>query len=366
MNRFSVLLEKYTYLILAFVNVIIYIIVPRIGIYDWDKEILYTLYIKESVFHLNSLPYYLWNNNGLGFFPVINHSGLFIGYPETLLFSPWIIFLSFIEPILFLKLFYLVHFLLAIVGILLLARLLNWRRNQLRVFSGLFLLSPIIIQHVAIGYSPWINLFLFPLLMYFLLHKNRRVSNIICAMICAVIILQGGIHIAVWFLGFIFLLKFWQAIYFKKLGEILDFLGILFLTGVLSFARIYSSFLTFKDFWQPNFPGFSLRSFLSMAFKLPFFFISRIDDIEGYFEFYIDGVPYWDGGVYWGPFLVILFILLIILFMKSIRKSEGLFYRDSIPILLSSLSLLLINSRFYFTSDRIFGRRRCRKIPVPF
>jgi hypothetical protein len=50
MNRFSVLLEKYIYLILVFVNVIIYIIVPRIGIYDWDKEILYTLYIRKVFF----------------------------------------------------------------------------------------------------------------------------------------------------------------------------------------------------------------------------------------------------------------------------------------------------------------------------
>ena len=348
--KLSSFLEKYVYLVLTLAMAVIYVIVPRTGIYDWGKEILYTQYIKESVFRLKSLPYYLWNNNGLGFFPVIRHSGLFIGYPETFLFSPWIIFLSFLEPILFLKLFYLVHLILAVIGILLLARMLKWDSVQLRVFSGLLLLSPLIIQHVAIGYSPWINLFLFPVLVYFLLHKNRIVSVIGSAMICALVILQGGIHVAVWFLGFIYFTKFWQVVFYKKMSEILDFLGVFILSGVLSFVRIYSSFLTFKDFWQPTFPGFGLRSFLSMALKLPLFFSSGIDDVEGYFEFYFDGVPYWDGGVYWGPFLVILFFLLIILLLKSIRKVAGLFHRDSLPILLSSLSLLILSSGSIYSS----------------
>ena len=355
--KLSSFLEKYVYLVLALAMAIIYVIVPRTGIYDWDKEILYTQYIKESVFHLKSLPYYLWNNNGLGFFPVIKHTGIFIGYPETLLFSPWIIFLSFLEPILFFKLFYLVHLIMAIIGIFLLARTLKWDSVQLRVFSGLLLLSPLIIQHVAIGYSPWINLFLFPLLVYFLLHKNRIVSVIGSAMICALVILQGGIHVAVWFLGFIYFMKFWQVVFYKKMSKILDFLEVFILSGVLSFARIYSSFLTFRDFWQPTFPGFSLWSFLSMALKFPFFFSSKIDDIEGYFEFYIDGVPYWDGGVFWGPFLVILFFLLIILLLKPIKKIGGLFHRDSLPILLSSLSLLFLSSGSIYSSITVFISR---------
>jgi len=361
-------------LVFAFVLAIVYLLDPRTGIYDWDKEILYTQYIKESVFNLKSLPYYLWNNNGLGFFPVIKHSGFFIGYPETLLFSPWIIFLLFFEPVLFIKLFYLVHMVMAVIGILLLARLLKWDNAQLRMFSGLFLLSPLIIQHVAIGYSPWINLFLFPLLAYFLLHKNRTISVMGSAMICALVILQGGIHIAVWFLGFIFFYKFWQAAANKTIREILDFLGIAILSGVLSFARIYISLMTFKDFWQQTFPGFSLRSFLSTALKLPLFFSSAIDDIEGYFEFYIDGVPYWDGGVYWGPFLIILFSVLVILLLKSIRKDNRLFHPEFLPILISSLSLLVLAfgntfssiSRFISRLTGIPGIEGVEKYPFRF
>ena len=179
-----------------------YIFVSRAGVYDWEKEIFYIQYIKQSIFHFKTLPYYLWNNNGLGNYPVIAQGNLFIGNPETLLFSPWIFFLSVLKPVVFLKLFYLIHLMLAIIGILLLARKLNWDNRQLRIFSGLFLLSPIILQHIAIGYTPWINLFLFPLLMYFQFCKKRSVSVIGSAMVYSLIILQGGIHIAVWLLGF--------------------------------------------------------------------------------------------------------------------------------------------------------------------
>lgn len=348
--KLTAFVKRYIYFILSFLLALYYISVSRAGVYDWEKEIFYIQYIKQSIFHLKTLPYYLWNNNGLGNYPVIAQGNLFIGNPETVLFSPWIFFLSVLKPVDFLKLFYLIHLILAVIGILLLARKLNWDIRQMRIFSGLFLFSPIILQHIAIGYTPWINLFLFPLLMYFQFYNKRLVSVIGSAMVFSLIILQGGIHIAVWLLGFILFTKLWQAILYKNISAFLDFFGVIFLSGLLAFARIYFSFIALHDFWQQSFPGFSISSFLQMALKLPLFFLGKIDDIESYFEFKIDGLPYWDAGVYWGPFLIVILSLLVFLLFKS-KKQEGNFVNKfSLSILLSSLSILILSFGNIFSS----------------
>jgi hypothetical protein len=199
------------------------------------------------------LPIFLWNNNGLGNYPIIGQSNLFIGNPETLLFSPWIFMIAFLNPVAFIKLFYIIHLAFAVIGIILLARRLGWNNLQMRIFSGLFLLTPIILQHIAIGYTPWINLFLFPLLMYFQVSKKRLISVFGGALVYSLIILQGGIHVAVWLLGFIFFMKIWQALLFKNISDILDLFGMILLSGFLTFARIYSSFIALNDFWQRSF-----------------------------------------------------------------------------------------------------------------
>jgi len=349
--------EKYLYFVLAALLAAYYLLSPRTGVYDWEKEIFYIQFIKESIFNLKALPIFLWNNNGLGNYPVIGQSNLFFGNPETLLFSPWIFMTAFLNPVTFYKLFYIIHLAFAVIGLILLTRRLGWSNLQSRIFSGLFLLSPIILQHLAIGYTPWVNLFLFPMLLYFQLLEKRSVSVIGSAMIFSLIVLQGGIHIAVWLLGFMFLLKLSQACLFKRFSALLDLFGIMLLSGLLAFARIYFSFITLHDFWQPSFPGFSISAFLQMALKLPLFFSGDIDDIERYFEFKIDGLPYWDAGVYWGPFLIFVLSLIAFTLLKSKKRGKSSIDKNTLSILVSSLGILILSFRKIFSSMAAFLSR---------
>ncbi len=320
-----------------------FVLISRAGVYDWEKEIFYLQYIKESLLRFRSLPYFLWNTNGLVNYPLLAQNGLFIGNPETLLFSPWIFLSAFLKPVAFIKLFYLVHFALAIIGIILLSRRLGWSDRQIRLFSGLFLLSPIILQHLAIGYTPWINLFFLPLFMYFLLVNQRSLSIIGSAMVVSLVILQGGIHVALWLLIFLALKNISQALLDKKGTPLLDLLSTFGLTGLLTFARLYASFQALHDFGQRTFPGFTARAFLKMALELPLFFGGDIDDIERYFEFKIDGIPYWDAGVYWGPFVVLILVSVVLLTIKFLEREKRGAHRDFLPILFSSLGLWLLS-----------------------
>ncbi len=331
--KIKAFIARNAYFLIAGSLALYYLIVPQTGIYDWEKEIIYLRYIRESLFTFQSMPYYLWNTDGLEYYPLLAQTGLFISNPETLLFSPFIFLVAWLKPVAFIKVFYLIHLILGMAGILLLSRRLAWDNRQLRIFAGLFLLSPIILQHLAIGYTPWINLLLFPLLMFFLLSPRRMFAILGGAMVLALIILQGGLHVAVWLAAFSALIKLWQACLSKRLAPLLDLLGIGLLTGLLAFARLYTAFLVLHDFSQHTFPGYSTGAFFKMALKLPLFFSGNVDDIESFIEFQLDGIPYWDAGVYWGPFLVLV-MAVAALFAVKVLKREQRQVQSEIPALL--------------------------------
>jgi len=101
-----------------------------------------------------------------------------------------------LTPALFLKILFFIHYLLGVGGLFKLCTSLGFDQRQTRVFSALFLLSPIFFQHTAIGYLSWINLFLFPWLIYFQLHPNRLTTSLGTAAIFAITLLQDGTHVA--------------------------------------------------------------------------------------------------------------------------------------------------------------------------
>lgn len=306
MTRF---LQKHAYAILFFLFLAAFVVYPNVGIYDWDKEILYTTYIKSAIQNDQQLPYFLWNSASLEGYPAVDQSAFFISNPETMLFTPFLPLLLLCSPAFFLKLLVLLNALAGYAGILALGKRMKWSNAQSRIFSILFLFSPIIIQHVAIGYLPWVNLYLFPWLLYFLVDDHTLGCGIGSGMVLAVILLQGGLHPFVW-------LVFFSTFYIvllalmRKRGRIVWSLPIsLGSAALLALPRLYLSLQSFGDFTQRFFSGYSLSGFLKWALIPPFFTPSSMDDIEYFIEGYIDGVPYWDGEVFWGAVLLLSLLL---------------------------------------------------------
>ena len=345
-DRLYIFLKKHIYSMIAFIAFIVFWIHPNYGIYDWYKEILYVEYIQISTFDFHSLPVFLWNNSQFIGYPAAEQSGLFIGNPETLLFSPFTPLLLFFKPILFLKTFVFLNFLVGFSGLLVLARKLEWTTTQKRVFSGLFLLSPIVIQHISLGYTPWTNLFLLPWLLLFLITHRPFIGGIGSGIVLALILLQGGIHVFVWFSAFLILVIFIQAISSRSVNKIAHIPAAFLTSALLAFPRLFFSLQVFNEFSQSFFSGFSLRGFFEYVMIPPVFLIKDMDNIETLIERYVDGVPYWDGAIFWGFLLILVIFLPVILYesnKKSVRRRKSDYRLFIYPVAGASLILLLFS-----------------------
>ena len=342
----SRLFREHGYSLLAFTAILIFLFYPNVGIYDWEKEVLYCEFIKQSILDYKVFPMFLWNTGHLAGYPAVDQSALFVSNPETLLFSPFIPLLLIIPPTVFLKLLVLIHFLIGWTGIQALSRTCGWQARQTRIFSALFLFSPIIIQHIAIGYLPWINLFFFPWLFYFLLHDNVLKKWLGSGIVLALMMLQGGVHVFVWSGFFVDFFSFFQTILRKDLKSLL----LILISGIsaclLALPRVFPSFQSFGTFEQKFFSGYSLHAFLKWALIPPFFTPSTMDDIEFFIEGYIDGVPYWDGSLFWGFLLICVIVLPFVIELSSKNKDKPEIpnRKPDILALAASSTLILILS----------------------
>ena len=336
------------YVILVMLALCIFLFYPNVGIYDWDKEVLYTAYIKTSLQDFHQFPYFLWNSAELAGYPAVDQSAFFPANPETLLFSPFLPFLLFLSPPVFLKFMVVIHALIGIAGVFALGKRLAWDQKQIAIFSALFMLSPIVIQHIAIGYLPWMNLYFFPWLLFFLFSKKPVQRCLGSGMVLAITLLQGGLHVFVWMAFFMVVYDLACAVAYKKVSVLLQTLLTVVATVLLALPRFYLSLQSFSSFSQKFFSGYSLRAFLQWGLIPPFFTPQSMDDIEYFIEGYIDGVPYWDGEVFWG-FLLVLIVLLPWMFsylhrekdqaVKPLKQVEAVAFASVILLLLSFGSL---------------------------
>ena len=314
--------KGYFYILLAGIFLFVFLVDSRTGMYDWGKEMTYFNVIKISLTQYHSLSLFWWNPQVYGGYPAISVSSFFLANPETFSFSPFIFLLFWMDTLVFMKILVCVICAIGIIGILKLSRKLNWQDGQCRIFIALFLFSPIIIQHLAIGYFPWINLYLFPWLIFYLIDEDIIRKVLGCSSILALILLQGGVHPFVWFvvfIGFYCVVRFIQKPGFRI---ILFMVALIALSTLLSLVRITTSAQTFADFQQKFFNGYSLNGFITWGLTPPVFTPSDMDDIEPYIESYNNGVPYWDGAIYWGAVLPLVLILFIVLADKKIFHKE--------------------------------------------
>ena len=318
----SNLFRERGYSLLVLAAVLVFLFYPNVGIYDWKKEIQYCEFIKLSILDYKVFPMFLWNSGQLAGYPAVDQSAFFVSNPETFLFSPFIPLLLILPSAVFLKLLVLIHFLIGWAGIQVLSRTCGWQARQTRIFSALLLFSPIIIQHVAIGYLPWINLFFFPWLLNFLLHDNQLKKWLGSSIVLALMMLQGGLHVFVWSGIFVAFFGFFQTMLRKDVRSLLITLISGLSACLLALPRVFTSFQSFSTFGQKFFSGYSLRAFLKWALIPPFFTPPTMDDIEFFIEEYIDGVPYWDGNLFWG-FLLICVIVLPLVIRLSLKDKDN-------------------------------------------
>ncbi len=342
MNNLQSLWRKgYLYIGLAALLMLVFLLDARVGIYDWAKEIAYFDYIRISLVRFHTLPLFWWNPQAFIDYPAIGQSAFFIANPETFVFSPFILLLFLFDTILFMKILVLLFFAIGVVGLFALRRQLQWRDDQFRIFIALFLFSPIIIQHVSIGYFPWLNIYLFPWLLFFLLNEKTSSQVVGIAGVLALTLLQGGTHVFWWFSLFIGLFYLFRFIYKPGFKLFLQVVLVVCLVVLLAGIRISTSAQTFADFQQTFFSGYNIKGFFTWAFIPPIFTPANMDDIEPFIEGYIHGVPYWDGAVFWGFALILSIIFMVLFVIRKIKMKDEKKDDDRIVVFVALSAILM-------------------------
>ena len=353
------------YLCIAAILFATYSLNERVGINDWQKEIAYFQYIHKSLLSFHTIPYIWWNKlDNVAGYPSVSHTSNFISNPETLLFSPFTPMLLLLNEIHYIKFLAVVHFLIGVIGLLVVRKQLQWSDLQFRTYAILFLFSPVIIQHLADGYTPWLNLFFFPWLIYFVAHKDKLLGTLGMSLILSWVLLQGGAHPFVWFASFVFF-YFVSSAYLQRNWSCLVQLPFIFgIVFCLSLIRLYATAQAYSDFHQSFQIGYNPLNFLLYAVIPPLLvppfhiFFTRIIWL---------GVPSWDGGIFWGASLPMLATLLIK--YRNYRKQEDIGHcekpntLDFDSILLSS-SILFIAA--FFSSFELLVKGINSIVYIPF
>lgn len=353
----------YVYIIIAALFYIIYALNGRIGIYDWQKEIAYFGYIKQSLTSYHSLPLFWWNIlDNVRRYPAIAHTHNFIGNPETMLFSPFVPLLLLLNSIHYIKLLTVIHFLVGVAGAIALRKRLSWNSSQFRVYLSLFLFSPVIIQHLAIGYTPWLNIFLFPWLVYFMADNKKITSSLGVSGVLGLILLQGGTHVFVWFVMFFMLYTVCCIVIERDLSYLVRILSVGILVPLLAYVRVYTTAKAYGNFHQAFAPGYNPLNFALWALIPPVLVFPF--DIFFYGKVWL-GVPSWDGGVFWG-----LSILMFLALAIKYRKYEKPNWRkhDRIRLNYDSvfISVLILFSLAFFSAFEFLITTVNQIVNVPF
>jgi hypothetical protein len=337
----------YFYLALSILLFIIYGLNGRVGIYDWQKEVAYFQYIKASLASFHTLPWF-WRNklDNVAWYPAAAYSSSFIGNPETMLFSPFtpLLFLMGVLP--YVKFLAVIHCLIGIAGIFALKRRFQWDSRQFRTYSILFLLSPIIFQHLAIGYTPWLNLFFFPWLVYFIAGANPASSILGTSAVLGLVLLEGGTHSFVWYALLAALYFSLRAWFERKWSGLLRLVGIFCLAALLSSARLYATAQAYGGFRQSFQVGYNPLNFTFWALVPPVL-IAPMDTL--FSKMVWMGVPSWDGGLFWGAAL--LMALALAMSYRGCKRAANFHSADqNLTLIYDSLwiasSILLILSFF--------------------
>ncbi len=344
--------KGYLYILIIFLYYFWWLSSGNVGVLDWFKEIAYFDYIRTALNDYHMLPYYWWNVfDSIASRSPLPGSSSFIAIPETSFFSPLTLLLHKFDTFTYAKLYVFLQFLPGVIGIIALRKKLQWNDMQFRNYAALFLFSPIALQHIAVGHFTWYNFYYFPWLVYFMAEKQTVKAIVGSAAVMGLIILQGGIYIVQYFGLFWVIYEVVHIIFEKDYKRIFRIIFIPTLMVLLSWVRIASTIIVYKDYIRTYFEieGYNIPYFLFYAL-IPTVTIPPIDlwfhtNYLGWLN-----APH-DSGIFWG--LSIIMLIFVTLKYKKIvsnaraKTQHGLNYH-AIFIAASILFIVSFYKIWYF------------------
>lgn len=264
------------------------------GVFDWDKETLYAVALHDG--GMTGAPYLWALPEWAKRYPALQHSRVLLANPETPALSPLRCLFLVFDPVRALRVLSLLHGIAGLVFTFLLARRLEWSETQRAVFVGGVFLSPAVMQHLSIGYTPWFVLYLLPAIPFFIHSGNWWVGGIGLGLTIGWGLLQGASHAAMWLAVITGLVLLLEAVRMRSSMPCQRLLVAALVSFAVGFPRLACTWPVYRDFSQTLVPGYQLATFVFWALLPPMsprWFVARI----------VGGVPAWDGAIFWGGFL---------------------------------------------------------------
>ena len=286
-----------------------YLISDRLGIFDTKKDIFFFAYLGQSLRTLTYPFFFVAPPPSVAWYPTLGISHAAFANPEVYSFSPDMIFMPFLSPVHFAKLHFGLHFLAGIFGIYLLSDRLKLRLEYGLGLLLLILLNPWYLQHLAIGFFPWINAALFPLIVALLIPKATGKYNLCFAgLINSLIVYQGGIHLFLWFNAATLLVSVVLCLKHRTIGPLVRVFGCYVVTFFAALPKLVLGVSVYKGMAQEI-----LTSCGSLRGLWDIFTDHTINLYKIPEAYNIHNVNWYDGSLYMGIFFIVLVLISIIL-----------------------------------------------------
>jgi hypothetical protein len=179
--------------------------------HDWAKEYIYYSVLRQAL-ESGRIPYHI---------PLAFHeTKRFLALPETNL-SPQILLLPVMDIGRFVLTNILILYAIGFAGCLLIRRRYRLSPIAFSVMFILFNFNGHLTAHIGVGHSMWTAYFMLPLFFLFILEivegNVSRTIPIKLGFVLFAIILQGGFHIYIWCITFLFLLLIFNWRHFNPL-----------------------------------------------------------------------------------------------------------------------------------------------------
>jgi len=164
----------------------------ELGVMDWTKETFYFGALRDSLRHGHP-PLRIARTEEVMRWPAIAATDSYLANPETMFLSPFLP-LAVLPVEWFFRLYMAGSLVVAVIGSVSLTKALRWTPAAGGVLYALVFLNPWLVQHVVIGYTPWVTVTWLPLVAA-LVVRGRPVW---AGVVWSLVVWAGGMHVFVW------------------------------------------------------------------------------------------------------------------------------------------------------------------------
>jgi hypothetical protein len=296
-----------------------FLLTQKIGIWDWDKESYGFEFLKSSLSQGASIPAsFLTLPRELANYPALFQSVSYWANPEVLTLSPFLVFLPWTSVPVFVKIYVFGHLLIAALGMYFVGRRLGLRTSATVLLFVLLILNPWLLQHLAIGYTPWITISYAPLVVASLLRPMSIGWFVTGTIADGLILYEGGLHLFVWLNATIVLTAVALAT-IRRSAQHAPRVGLLLLgTAVLTLPKLIAINSAYGDWHRP------IQSSYGSAHDL---WGLLTDTKTNLYElpraYHVYGTGVYDGAMFTGRvFLALLAVLVALFAWRTIKHRD--------------------------------------------